>query len=139
MFDGISSCCCCEKISTGILLSFDIIFGFQYSIILSSGRYFLYMIHIIIHTIKDAVGIPKYATCRISGGCRLNRKVPHYVVAVEIIHHWIHERKTCFIYWCTGIHVCWWKPRCNAIISIKEFIWAVDCDVLLSLFVEGCL
>ena len=80
---------------------------------------FLYIIHIIIHTIKDAVGIPKYGTCLICGGCRLNRKFPHYVFAVEIIHHWIHERKTSFIYWCTGMYVCCWKPRCSVIISIR--------------------
>ena len=90
-----------------------------------------YIIHIIIHTIKDAVGIRKYGTCQISGGCRLNRKVPHYVFAEEIIHHWIHERKTCFIYWCTGIHVCWWKPRCTGIISIRiDFGCGLWCTVV---------
>ena len=81
--------------------------------------FFWYIIHIIIHNIKDAVGIPKYGTCQISGGCRLNRKVPHYVFAVEIIHHWIHERITCFIYWCTGMDVCWWKQRWSGIISTR--------------------
>ena len=74
---------------------------------------FLYIMHIIIHTIQDAVAIPKYATCQICGGCRLSRKFPEYVFAVEIIHHWIHEGKTYFIYWCTRMHVCWWKPRCS--------------------------
>ena len=106
---------------------------------------FLYIIHIIIHTIKDPVGIPKYGTCRISGGSRLKRKVPDYVFAVEIIHHWIHERKTCLIYWCTGMYVCCWKTRCSVIISIRihlgcglwctvVFICEIDLDLALFLF-----
>ena len=37
-----------------------------------------YIIHIIIHTIKDAVRIATCGFCRISGGCRLNRKIPDY-------------------------------------------------------------
>ena len=106
---------------------------------------FLYIMHIIIHTIQDAVAIPKYATCQICGGCRLSRKFPEYVFAVEIIHHWIHERKTYFIYWCTRMHVCWWKPRCSVIISIRirlgcrlwctvVFICEIDLDLAVSIF-----
>ena len=106
---------------------------------------FLYIIDIIIHTIKDAVAIANCGTCQISGGWRLNRKVPHYIFTVEIIHHWIQERKTCFIYWCTFMHVCCWKPRCSVIISIRihlgcglwctvVFICEIDLDLTLFLF-----
>ena len=106
---------------------------------------FLYIIHIIIHAIKDAVGIPNCGTCQICGGCRSNRKIPHYVFAVEIIHHWIHESKICFIYWCIGMYVCCWKPRCSVIISIRihlgcglwctvVFICEIDLDLALFIF-----
>ena len=93
----------------------------------------LYSIHIIIYSIEDAVGIPKYGTCRLSGGCRLNRKVPHYVLAVEIIHNWIHERKTCFIYWCTGMHVV---VICHFIFFFVPYLsffvplWNLACETL---------
>ena len=145
LFDGICSCCCCEKFLRAFccpLISF-----FVSNIKFFSGveGLSLYINHIIIYTIKDAVGIPKYGTCWISGRCRLNRKVPHYVFAVEIVHHWIHERKACFIYWCTGMHVCWQKQRCSVIISIRihlgcglwctvVFICEIDLDLALFIF-----
>ena len=145
MFHGICSCCHCEK----FLLAFccPLISFFVSNIKFFSGveGLSLYIIHIIIHTINDAVAISNYGTCQISRWWRLNRKFPHYVFAVEIVHHWIHESKICFIYWCTGMHVCWWKPRCSVIISIRihlgcglwctvVFICEIDLDLALFIF-----
>ena len=118
-FDGICSCCCCEKFLLAFCSPLISFFVFIIKIFSRVEGLFWYIIHIIIHTIKDAVCIGNCGTCDISGGCRLNRKVPHYVFAQEIIHHWIHERKTCFIFWCTVMYVCCWKPRCSGIISIR--------------------
>ena len=67
----------------------------------------LCIIYVIIHTIKDAVGIPNYGTCGISRGYRLKRKFPNHIFTAEIIHYWIHEKKACFIYWCSGVCSFW--------------------------------
>ena len=45
---------------------------------------FGYIIHIIIHTIKHAVGIANCGSCEISRGCRLNGKVPNYVFITSV-------------------------------------------------------
>ena len=120
LFDGICSCCCCEKFLLAFSCRLISFFVFIIKIFSRVEGLVWYIIPIIIHTIKYSVGIANCGTCDISGGCRLNRKVPHYIFAVEIIHHWIHERKACFIYWCTSMYVCCWKPRCSGIISINS-------------------
>ena len=93
LFDGICSCCSLQKFLLVFCCPLISFFVSNITFFCRVERLLWYIIPIIIHTIKDAVGIPKYGTCQISGGCRLNRKVPHYVFAVEIIHHWIHEKK----------------------------------------------
>ena len=51
-----------------------------------------YIIHIIVHTIKDAVGIANCGSLCISGWWSFKWKFSQYVLAVQTIHHWMHER-----------------------------------------------
>ena len=94
VFDGICSCFCCEKCR--LVFCCPLIFFFyvvsNIKIFCPVEGFFSYIIHIIIHTIHDAVGIPNWCTLCISRGCRLNTIVSHYVFTVQTIHHWIHER-----------------------------------------------
>ena len=63
---------------------------------------FSYIIHIMIHTIKDAVGISNWSTCRISRGCRLTRNVPHYVFRCRdypSLNPWKENLLHLLVYW----------------------------------------
>ena len=75
------------------------VYWYPYFDVISNIKFFCWVeallwciIDIIIHTIKDAAGIANCGTLCISGWWSFNWKVSQYVLAVQTIHHWMHER-----------------------------------------------